>query len=84
MSDQTVGLGQWNFGDGEKDLTLTTAHNYTLPGTYFVNFNYKNEDGCPSPNKTLSVVVYEQPKANFTFPNYVTISSPNVLFVNVL
>ena len=82
-----VGNGAWDFGDGSdpKNNTLNVSHIYTTPGTYTAIFNYVSADGCPA--KPLAVnpsfVVHENPIANFSVPDEVLISNPDVQLTNL-
>ena len=79
-----AGEGAWNFDDGtEKQIGFTVSHVYTTPGTYNVTFSYKDEIGCEAlPAKVAPVKIFTAPKADFSFPEEIFISSPQVQLNN--
>jgi gliding motility-associated-like protein len=82
-----VGNGSWDFGDGSdpKNNALNTTHIYTTPGTYTAVFSYVSADGCPSKSLAVnpSFVVHENPVANFSAPDEVLVSNPEVQLTNL-
>ena len=82
-SNQNSGSGLWKFEDGKEDNSLITAHTYTAPGTYTVNFGYTSSEGCIAPTQTITQIkALEQPKPDFTMPKEVYISNPEVQTTN--
>jgi gliding motility-associated-like protein len=80
-----MGVGTWNFDDGtEPETGLNITHIYTRPGTYNVTFTYKDDIGCEAlPAKVNPVVIHEIPKADFSIPDEVFISNPDVQLTNL-
>jgi len=78
------GEGEWNLGDGtEPKKGLKINHVYTSPGSYTVMFNY-NFEGCSAQAMVASPIeVYEVPVADFTMPEEVLISNPEVQLTNL-
>ena len=78
------GEGTWNFDDGtEKQIGLTVSHVYTTSGTYNVTFSYKDEIGCEAiPAKANPVKIFTGPKADFSFPEEILISNPQIQLDN--
>ena len=56
---------KWDFGDGEAGSGVTTSHHYGNTGTYNVTLTVKDDFGINC-SATITVVVYENPIANFT------------------
>jgi gliding motility-associated-like protein len=81
----TEGTGTWNFDDGsEPGQGFTVSHVYTTPGTYNVTFTYKDDIGCEAlPARVNPVTVNEIPKADFSVPDEIFISSPDVQLTNL-
>lgn len=78
------GEGTWNFDDGsEKQTGFTVSHVYTSPGTYNVTFSYKDGIGCEAlPAKVAPVKIFNAPKADFSFPEEIFISNPQIQLNN--
>jgi len=78
------GEGSWNFDDGtEKKIGLMVSHVYTTSGTYNVTFSYKDEIGCEAiPAKANPVKIFTGPKADFSFPEEILISNPQIQLDN--
>lgn len=76
--------GSWSFSDGSEPLNeLSGTHVFTIPGSYNIQFNYTDETGCKAvPVKTDDIVVHSLPKADFSTPQEIYISEPQVLFTN--
>jgi gliding motility-associated-like protein len=79
------GDGTWNFDDGSDSKPgLTVSHVYTTPGTYIVTFSYKDGIGCEAlPVKVSAVRINAAPQADFSFPDEIFISSPQVQLTNL-
>ncbi len=79
-----TGEGEWILGDGsEPKKGLLVSHVYNSPGTYSVVFNYSYQ-GCGTQAQVAApITVFDQPKADFSFPEEVLISSPQVQFTNL-
>ncbi|HCX24974.1 MAG: hypothetical protein CMB80_20260 [Flammeovirgaceae bacterium] len=58
----------WDFGDGSTSTAVNPSHEYDEPGTYSVNLQSTSSFSCQT-NEVITVVVYEQPIADFTFDN---------------
>jgi gliding motility-associated-like protein len=82
-----VGKGSWDFGDGSEVKTdaLNVSHVYTAPGSYTAIFNYIGADGCPANplNVNPIITVHEAPVVNFSIPDEVFISNPEVQLTNL-
>lgn len=86
IPNTNTGRGTWVFGDGIEVQGLTATHVYAVPGTYSVVFNYwtANTD-CPAQvilKEPLTVFEVPQPLFNYGPYEEVTISDPEVQFVN--
>jgi gliding motility-associated-like protein len=79
------GEGTWNFDDGSEPQTgFQVTHVYTTPGVYHATFSYKDDIGCEAlPAKTSAITIHEKPKADFSFPDEILISNPDVQFTNL-
>ncbi|MEX2588739.1 MAG: DUF2341 domain-containing protein [Chitinophagales bacterium] len=55
----------WSFGDGNTSTNVQASHTYTGTGTYEVILNVESNNGCMDAD-TQTVVIYEQPAADFT------------------
>jgi gliding motility-associated-like protein len=79
------GEGIWSIDDGSQPLSgLTVSHIFTAPGNYNVQFNYTDGIGCKAaPVKTSLVSVYDLPKVNFSLPNEIYISDPQIQIINL-
>ncbi|WP_317899957.1 gliding motility-associated C-terminal domain-containing protein [Aurantibacillus circumpalustris] len=78
----------WTFDDGTEPLVEfnnnSGSHIFTKPGTYKIQLNYKDDVGCKSNSVTTNVVyVYEVPKADFTFPDEILVSDPQIQLTNL-
>ncbi|PBQ31131.1 hypothetical protein CNR22_04915 [Sphingobacteriaceae bacterium] len=80
-----AGVGIWTFEDGSEPVQgYNTTHVFTVPGTYEVHYNYTDEIGCVStPVKTQSVTVNEVPKADFSVPEEIYITDPQIQLTNL-
>lgn len=82
----SAGVGTWNFGDGSEPvegLSFVT-HVFTQPGTYNIQFDYTDDIGCKSlPSSPAPIVVYEKPKADFSVPDEIFISDPQIQITNL-
>jgi gliding motility-associated-like protein len=74
----------WTPGDGSPQIEGHTAnHVYTRPGTYSVVLNY-HLDGCKSQYQVPDPVrVFQSPQADFSVPQEVLISSPEIQVQNL-
>jgi gliding motility-associated-like protein len=79
------GEGVWNLGDGSDPQTgLEVTHLYTTPGTYSVVLSYSNAIGCSTHESVKTeITVYELPTANFSTPDEVLISNPEIQLNNL-
>jgi gliding motility-associated-like protein len=81
---ENEGESEWNFGDGsepQKGNRLT--HIYTTPGVYNVQLSFRNK-GCTA-RATIenAVTVHESPKVDFSLPEEVLISNPEIQLTNL-
>ncbi|MBL7932237.1 MAG: gliding motility-associated C-terminal domain-containing protein, partial [Bacteroidia bacterium] len=79
-------VGTWNFGDGSEPVNglSNISHVYTTAGTYVATFNYVDDIGCRSlPVETRPVVAHELPKPDFSVPDEIFISDPQVQITNL-
>jgi PKD repeat protein len=63
------GTYDWDFGDGNLGQGFVTAHQYAMPGTYYVCLIYTNAAGTCSSTFCDSVTVAADPSCPLTF-NY--------------
>jgi gliding motility-associated-like protein len=80
------GTGTWNFGDGSEIVNGFEAnHIYFNPGSYTVTFSYVDDIGCEAiPVQVNPVVkINEVPKVDFTVPDEIYISDPQVQLTNL-
>tara|TARA_B110000037_G_C17119160_1_gene505049 strand:- start:247 stop:4209 length:3963 start_codon:yes stop_codon:yes gene_type:complete len=67
LNDEIVGWF-WSFGDGNTSFDQNPIHNYLSSGIYDVEFTIYTLTGCEySVIKSLNILIYEQPIANFTY-----------------
>ncbi|MDP4211839.1 MAG: PKD domain-containing protein [Bacteroidota bacterium] len=67
ISQDTISVFNWSFGDGTSSTSPNPSHTYTLPGTYIINLSFTTNHGCTGtafPPDT--VIVYPKPHAIFT------------------
>ncbi len=67
ISQDTISVFNWTFGDGTVSTSPNPTHTYTLPGTYIINLNFTTNHGCTGiafPPDTI--IVYPKPHAIFT------------------
>ena len=85
IPDVDKGTASWVFGDGsDAKVNLTTSHVYTTPGTYTATLSYVSKEGCPAPAINISsLTVFEAPAPDFSVPEEVFISDPQVQFTNL-
>lgn len=78
---------EWNFGDGsenKKGSLFFVTHLYTTPGTYTVSLGYRDEIGClPKSTPMTTIAVFELPAPDFTVPDEIFISAPEVQLMNL-
>jgi len=79
------GIGTWNFDDGTEPVNgMQVTHVYTTTGTYNATFSFKDDIGCEADPFTLSPIkVNSVPKADFSVPEDIYISNPEVQFTNM-
>ena len=80
------GSASWIPGDGSEPVTnLIYTHVYNTPGTYTATLNYMSKEGCPAEPLIVDPTfrVYEAPIADFTVPDEVFISEPQVEMTNL-
>lgn len=79
------GEGTWTFGDGSDPVKGgEVTHVYTTPGKYNAQFIYIDEIGCKAKPATTNIVeVHEAPKADFSFPDEIFISEPQIQLTNL-
>lgn len=77
-----IGGCTWAFGDGAASSDCTTAHTYTIPGTYSVSLHVTSPAGCDGDTTLYHIVqVNPAPAASFTFSPWPTdIFHPEVTF----
>jgi len=85
IPDKTTGEGVWTYNDGSQPLKGTyVSHIFTKPGTYNVQLNYRDDIGCEAaPVKTGEIVIKEQPTADFSVPEEIYISEPQIQTTNL-
>lgn len=77
------GFGVWTINDGSDPInSLNGSHIFNTEGTYNIQFNYTDEVGCKAIAKTEMVTVFATPNANFSMPEEVYISDPEVQLIN--
>jgi gliding motility-associated-like protein len=81
----TDGEGKWTFDDGTEIKTgFTVSHVFTSPGIYNATYSYKDDIGCEAlPYKVKTIHIHSAPKADFTFPDEIYISNPEVQMTNL-
>lgn len=65
LSQGQISQSYWSFGDGIEDSTASVNHTYTTEDTFDVTLVVVSDLGCFD-TISKSVVVFPQPKANFT------------------
>jgi gliding motility-associated-like protein len=79
-----AGEAEWTLGDGtEPQKGLNVDHTYTSPGSYsmIVNYSFK---GCSTQVAIANPIeVHEVPNADFTMPEEVLISNPEIQLTNL-
>jgi gliding motility-associated-like protein len=86
IDETTPGTPVWTFDDGSAPTTggVQVSHVFTEPGIYHATLSFRDEIGCESiPAKSSEVRVLEKPKADFTFPDEIYISNPEVQMTNL-
>jgi gliding motility-associated-like protein len=86
VPDNDHGTARWVFGDGsEPSDDMVASHIYTSPGTYTATLSYTSKWGCPAKPITVnpSFTVNELPSPDFSAPEEVLISDPQVQFTNL-
>lgn len=77
FTNTTTGDGtityDWDFGDGERSTSESPSHTYNTKGSYFVKVTAKNDAGCSSTSRSVSINV-----GNFN----VDFTAPAALCVN--
>lgn len=86
-STSDPGKGVWNISDGTSQTGLNSNYIFTSAGSYSVLFSYTDGEafGCSAQVVLKNpVVVYETPKADFSYsPEEITIADPVVKFTNL-
>jgi gliding motility-associated-like protein len=83
-STNSGGEGAWYLGDGSEPKTgLIVSHVYTTPGTYSVIFNYSLKNCKTQAEVKVPITVYPMPEANFSYPDEILISSPQIQLTNL-
>jgi len=78
-----MSMVKWDLGDGaEQNGVPRVEHTFTNPGTYTVVFHPTGECAQPVPFN-MPVKVFENPKANFSVPDEVYISNPEIQLNNL-
>ena len=84
--DGTGGTATWYMGDDSEPITdINVSHTYRKAGTYTATLKYVSAEGCasePTP-VTPAIVVHQAPVANFSVPDEIYISNPEVQFTNL-
>ncbi|MEO6729895.1 MAG: PKD domain-containing protein [Ferruginibacter sp.] len=62
--DGTVNAWNWNFGDGQTDITANPTHLYGSENTFTVSLFITNSNGCNSDTVSKPITVYPYPVAN--------------------
>lgn len=74
---------EWNFGDSNSSTNLNPCHTFTASGLYTVSLRAADAQGCFSTYDTVSIVVFEEPEADFVLPENVYCGEQQVIdFVN--
>lgn len=65
----SIQSAMWDFGDQQKDFSLSPSHHYGAPGEYAVYLEVSSDKGCTEfvVNK---VKINEEPKSEFTYKKY--------------
>jgi gliding motility-associated-like protein len=85
LSQDTISVFNWDFGDGTNSSSPNPLHSYSVPGTYIVNLSFTTNHGCMGnafPPDTIRV--YPKPHAIFTAMDSLPCTSNQVeLFTNL-
>ena len=84
--DGTGGTATWYMGDDSEPITdINVSHTYRKAGTYTATLKYVSAEGCASEPEpvTPAIVVHQAPVANFSVPDEIYISNPEVQFTNL-
>jgi len=74
----------WTVNDGlEPSKGRSVTRLFTTPGKYTVQFNYSDDIGCKASAIAFPLEIYDAPKADFTLPEEVYISEPQVQLTNL-
>ncbi|MCX6231170.1 MAG: choice-of-anchor L domain-containing protein [Bacteroidetes bacterium] len=75
----------WSFGDGTTSNDSAAIHVYSIPGSYDIKLGIVTAGGCKGEFTYPSgVIVYPQPKADFTWdPAVGTRTNPSITFKNL-
>ncbi len=75
---------QWQFGDGNSDVTTAPSHTYETYGKYPVTLKVSNTDRCfAEVTKPDYIVVNPNPKANFVADPWITtMDNPVIVFID--
>jgi gliding motility-associated-like protein len=58
----------WSFGDGDSSFTQNTSHAYLNDGTYLVNLQVVDANGCRK-DSSQSIIIYPKPAPGFITSN---------------
>jgi gliding motility-associated-like protein len=86
IPDQDGGVATWTFGDGsDPKQDPVASHVYTTPGTYTATVSYISPLGCVGKPVTVApfIKVQEAPVPDFSLPEEIFISDPQVQLTNL-
>lgn len=75
----------WNFGDAPGNVTdnnSTVVHHYTAVGTYTVQLEVQDANGCSGFYTAVNAVIISKPTASFTANNQLTCTNHPISFTN--
>jgi len=77
------GEGSWDVGDGSAVIDgLTTTYVYKNPGVYNITFSFNDKVCKTTTVLPYPITVYASPKADFSYPDEILISNPEVQITN--
>ena len=85
LSNGTIALRYWDFGNGQKDTTTNNSNRtvvYTTPGSYVVRLVVVSSTGCISAAYTKTIVISPTPIVDFTLPGNVCLPAGLATFKN--
>ena len=75
---------QWTFGDGTTSTAINPTHLYSVPGTYVVTLVANDPGTCNLIDSvTLTIVVADKPKADFSFAPDPPVENTPTTFTNL-